>query len=85
MGAEECWVTAKYDYEAQGTHELSLRKTERLLLLDDSKHWWRVMNGRQQCGYVPSNYVKKEKPSIFDRSALVPGSGGNLVIRVPGL
>ncbi|XP_043189591.1 cytoplasmic protein NCK1-like isoform X2 [Amphibalanus amphitrite] len=78
MGAEECWVTAKYDYEAQGTHELSLRKQERLLLLDDSKHWWRVMNGRQQCGYVPSNYVKKEKPSIFDSiKKRVKKSGGS--------
>ncbi|KAK4287124.1 hypothetical protein Pmani_039799 [Petrolisthes manimaculis] len=64
---EDCWVTAKYDYSAQGSHELDLRKSERLLLLDDSKHWWRVMNNRNQAGYVPSNYVKKEKPSIFDR------------------
>lgn len=64
---EDCWVTAKYDYTAQGSHELDLRKNERLLLLDDSKHWWRVMNNRNQAGYVPSNYVKKEKPSIFDR------------------
>lgn len=64
---EDCWVTAKYDYSAQGSHELDLRKNERLLLLDDSKHWWRVMNNRNQAGYVPSNYVKKEKPSIFDR------------------
>ncbi|KAK3855986.1 hypothetical protein Pcinc_037645, partial [Petrolisthes cinctipes] len=63
---EDCWVTAKYDYSAQGSHELDLRKSERLLLLDDSKHWWRVMNNRNQAGYVPSNYVKKEKPSIFD-------------------
>lgn len=66
MGSEECWVIAKYDYQAQGSHELGLRKSERLLLIDDSKHWWRVMNCRQQIGYVPSNYVKKEKPSLFD-------------------
>jgi len=33
---------AKYDYVAQGTQELSLRKNEKLLLLDDSKHWWKV-------------------------------------------
>ena len=63
---EDCYVIAKYDYVAQGTQELSLRKNEKLLLLDDSKHWWRVQNSRNQSGYVPSNYVKKEKPSIFD-------------------
>ncbi|XP_014233360.1 cytoplasmic protein NCK1 [Trichogramma pretiosum] len=61
-----CHVVAKYDYEAQGAQELDLRKNERYLLLDDSKHWWRVQNTRGQAGYVPSNYVKKEKPSLFD-------------------
>ena len=64
---DDTWVVAKYDYQAQGSHELDLRKNERLQLLDDSKHWWRVMNQNNQSGYVPSNYVKKEKPSIFDR------------------
>lgn len=68
-----------------------MRRNERLLLIDDSKHWWlskkdylkktwidfleissfsysrwRVQNTRMQTGYVPSNYVRKEKPSIFD-------------------
>ena len=32
----------------------------------DAKHRWRVQNTRMQTGYVPSNYVRKEKPSIFD-------------------
>ena len=67
---EENYVIAKYDYIAQGTQELGLKKNERLLLLDDSKHWWRVQNSKGQSGYVPSNYVKREKPSIFDRWAL---------------
>lgn len=57
---------AKYDYTAQGSQELSLRKHERLVLLDDSKHWWKVQNGQRQWGFVPSNYVKREKPSLFD-------------------
>ncbi|XP_057375287.1 cytoplasmic protein NCK2-like [Daphnia carinata] len=63
---EDCYVIAKYDYVAQGSQELSLRKNDKLLLLDDSKHWWKVQNSQHQWGYVPSNYVKKEKPSIFD-------------------
>lgn len=62
-----CYVVAKYDYTAQGAQELDLRKNERYVLVDDSKHWWRVQNARSQAGYVPSNYVKKEKPSLFDR------------------
>lgn len=64
---DACYVVAKYDYAAQGSQELDLRKNERYMLVDDSKHWWRVQNARNQSGYVPSNYVKKEKPSLFDR------------------
>ncbi|GAB6019890.1 hypothetical protein CHUAL_001425 [Chamberlinius hualienensis] len=63
---EETYVIAKYDYKAQGNQELDIKKNEKLLLLDDSKHWWKVQNSRNLSGYVPSNYVKREKPSIFD-------------------
>lgn len=65
-GEDAQFVFAKYDYTAQGNQELDMRRNERLLLIDDSKHWWRVQNTRMQTGYVPSNYVRKEKPSIFD-------------------
>lgn len=57
-------MVAKYDYSAQGAQELDLRKNERYLLLDDSKHWWRVQDAHNRSGYVPSNYVKKEKKSV---------------------
>ena len=66
-GEDAQFVFAKYDYTAQGNQELDMRRNERLVLIDDSKHWWRVQNSRMQTGYVPSNYVRKEKPSIFDR------------------
>ncbi len=62
---EEVFVIAKYDYMAQDSQELDIKKNEKLLLLDDSKHWWKVQNGRSQSGFVPSNFVKKAKPSIF--------------------
>ena len=64
---DACHVIAKYDYTAQGAQELDLKKNDRYLLLDDSKHWWRVQNNRGYSGYVPSNYVKREKSSLFDR------------------
>lgn len=63
---EQVIVVAKYDYVAQGSQELDLRKNEKLVLLDDSKQWWKVLNSKGQSGFVPSNYVKKEKPSLFD-------------------
>jgi hypothetical protein len=61
----EVVVVAKYDYTARDPEELDIRKNERLVLLDDSKQWWRVQNGRQQAGFVPSNYVRRVKPSIL--------------------
>jgi hypothetical protein len=64
--SEEVYVIAKYDYQAAGPQELDLKKNERLVLLDDSMHWWKVLNSTLQSGFVPSNFVKKEKPSIFD-------------------
>lgn len=64
--SDDVIVIAKYDYTAQGNQELDLKKNEKLILLDDSKHWWKVLNSKNQSGFVPSNYVKKEKPSIFD-------------------
>jgi hypothetical protein len=35
-------VIAKFNYSAQESHELSIMKNERLLLLDDSCLWWKV-------------------------------------------
>lgn len=63
---QESYVIAKYDYQSQGSQELSIKKRDRLLLLDDSRHWWRVLNSDNMTGFVPSNYVKREKQSLFD-------------------
>jgi NCK adaptor protein len=68
-------VVAKYDYAAQGAQELDLRKNERYLLLDDTKHWWRVQNTRNQSGYgklvfnfiyIDSGRMKKDKGNFLD-------------------
>ncbi|CAB3372346.1 Hypothetical predicted protein [Cloeon dipterum] len=75
------YVVAKYDYSAQGAQELPLRKNERYLLLDDSKHWWRVQNTRGLSGYVPSNYVKRDKPSLFDSIKKKVKKSGNTAAR----
>jgi len=71
-------VVAKYDYQAKDDKELNIRKNERLILLDDSKQWWKVQNNQNQSGFVPSNYVKKVKPSFFSslRNTLGRKKGG---------
>ena len=47
-------MIAKYDYNAAGPQELSLKKNEKLRLIDDSMHWWKVLNSKNQTGFVPS-------------------------------
>uniref|UniRef100_A0A8R1DMZ3 Cytoplasmic protein n=1 Tax=Caenorhabditis japonica TaxID=281687 RepID=A0A8R1DMZ3_CAEJA len=62
----EDYVIVKYDYLAQEDQELTIKKNERLKLLDDSKNWWKVVNDTNNVGFVPSNYVRKE--SIVDKA-----------------
>ncbi|CAH8491789.1 unnamed protein product [Heterobilharzia americana] len=59
------FVIAKFNYKASDGHELDIQKGERLTLIDDSQHWWKVMNSFGNTGYVPSNYVKRSKQGIF--------------------
>lgn len=65
MGDGEQYVIAKYDYRAENSKELDIKKNERLTLVDDTKEWWMVQNSRNKSGYVPSNYVKRSKPSFL--------------------
>lgn len=72
------YVIAKYDYQSQGPQELSIKKGDRLQLVDDTRHWWKVLAENNTSGFVPSNYVKKEKHSIFDSiKRNIRGSSGS--------
>lgn len=50
-----------YDYKVIDSEEFFIKKDERLVVLDDSKGWWKVENFRYEKGYVFFNYVKKIK------------------------
>jgi hypothetical protein len=41
-GNVSCILVAKFDYKAKEENELDLRKSERLVLIDNSKNWWLV-------------------------------------------
>lgn len=58
---------AIYDYTATQNEELSIKKDEKLTILDDSKTWWQVENSRHETGYVPSNYVRKAGKGFLDK------------------
>ncbi|VDN02923.1 unnamed protein product [Thelazia callipaeda] len=58
--SDDVYVVVKYDYDAQEEGELTIKKNERLKLIDDTKNWWKVVNEEGVFGFVPSNYVRKE-------------------------
>lgn len=57
--ADESFAVAQYDYHSQNDEELTIKKNDRLLILNDSGAWWLVQNERQQSGLVPSNYLQR--------------------------
>ena len=63
--AEERNVIAKYDYKATDDGELSIKKGEKLVLINDTGNWWLVQNVVFGSGLVPSNYLEKCKPSFL--------------------
>ncbi|XP_072179949.1 cytoplasmic protein NCK2-like isoform X1 [Diadema setosum] len=66
---EAVLVVAKWDYDSKQDEELSIKRNEKLRLIDDSRSWWKVkkLTGNGQCGYVPSNYVKRDKLGFVER------------------
>jgi NCK adaptor protein len=75
---EEIVATALYDYNAQQKEELSIKKNEKLIIIDDSQTWWKVKNEQSQSGYVPSNYVgRKDSKRPKLKLLNIFGKGGN--------
>ena len=74
MEAEYSVAVAKYDYKAESDGELTIRKNEKLTIIDDSQPWWKVQNEKSHSGYVPSNYLNRKdsvnkKPKFLDKIA----------------
>ncbi|CAJ1052936.1 GRB2-related adapter protein 2b [Xyrichtys novacula] len=57
-------ATAKYDYEASDSDELSFRKEERLKILKTTGNWFKAeLNGAE--GFVPKNFIDIHLPSWY--------------------
>lgn len=54
---------ALFDYEARTDDDLSFKKNELLEILNDMQGdwWWARSLVTGKCGYIPSNYIAKEK------------------------
>lgn len=57
-------VVAIYDYQEKSPREVSMKRGDQLVLLNETNDdWWKVeLNDRQ--GFVPASYVKKIEPSL---------------------
>lgn len=51
-------VETTFDRNAKYIQELTVRKSEVLEVVDDSKNWWFVRNWRGEDGYIPKTIVK---------------------------
>ena len=60
-------VKAKQNYKARSRDELSLKKNDTMILLDDSEMSWKVKNRNGDIGYVPSTLVKKVEPGLTSK------------------
>ena len=72
---------ALYDYQASDAEELSLRKGDRVVVINNSGQWWTVRNERGQEGLVPFNYLE-EAPV---QAASMPSGGRRSKIQDEGL
>ncbi|XP_068125631.1 epidermal growth factor receptor kinase substrate 8-like protein 3 isoform X2 [Hyperolius riggenbachi] len=70
-------MTVLSDFEARNERELSVRKGDRVTVLDQSRQWWMVENAQQQRGFVPNNILEStDNKQVFQRpsSSLQPNS-----------
>lgn len=47
-----------YDFEARNDRELSVKKGDRVKVLDQSRQWWMVENTQEQRGFIPNNILE---------------------------
>ena len=82
-------MKALYHYKGKSSRELTTRRGDILLLINDSnKDWWKVeIEGKQ--GFVPANYVRKietpptPKPTPPPPSITPPTSSLSMSVSVP--
>lgn len=63
LDAGEKYATVLYDFEAQGSDEVTVRAGARVVVLDDraSPDWWKIRSGRKQ-GVIPADYLEVSAP-----------------------
>lgn len=78
MEQDSFFAVAKYDYKAESEGELTIRKNEKLTIIDDSQPWWKVQNDKREAGYVPSNYLNR-KDSVKGKKNIIDNLKGKVL------
>ncbi|XP_012493204.1 PREDICTED: tyrosine-protein kinase HCK isoform X3 [Propithecus coquereli] len=59
-GSEDVVVVALYDYDAIHHEDLSFRKGDQMVVLEECGEWWKARSlATRKEGYIPSNYVAR--------------------------
>ncbi len=83
MASKKC--VALYDYTGRDGEELTVKKNEKLTVVDNQGTWWKVKNESGKEGLVPSNYVQvttasnsrsdiREGPGMYQQTDLIPAT-----------
>ncbi|NWW84130.1 TXK kinase, partial [Rhynochetos jubatus] len=60
-------VIALYDFFARGPLDLTLKKSEEYIILEQyDPHWWKARDQHGNEGLIPSNYVTENKKSNLE-------------------
>ncbi len=89
MASKKCM--ALYDYTGRDGEELTVKKNEKLTVVDNQGTWWKVKNESGREGLVPSNYVQvtaannsrsdiKDGPGMYQQTDLIPAKQPSLNI-----
>ncbi|KAK3566769.1 hypothetical protein QTP86_004529 [Hemibagrus guttatus] len=55
-------VIALFSYDAENKNELTFKKGEKLVILDESGEWWKAKSlSSGKVGLIPSNYIRLEE------------------------
>ncbi|XP_069008686.1 epidermal growth factor receptor kinase substrate 8-like protein 3 [Embiotoca jacksoni] len=65
-------MRVKSDFVSRNHRELTVRKGETVELLDMSKRWWKVRNGREEEGFVPNHVLEGDDEQSDELTVMPP-------------
>ncbi|XP_070704381.1 epidermal growth factor receptor kinase substrate 8-like protein 3 [Pempheris klunzingeri] len=70
--SKPCPMLVIHDFTSRNHRELTVRRGERVELLDMSKQWWKVRDSRGEEGFVPNNVLEAYDEQPVEESGASP-------------